>query len=120
MASDEQWREIDEKMTALVRVRFDEDFWAAFAHSDANGNGMIDNDALKELKELLRDAGIGIGLTRWVWAKRDYRRGQYQRRPKYPVEGESAVRTEDRNAPPGPAVIVRRGPVEVIGTAARW
>jgi Ca2+-binding EF-hand superfamily protein len=42
------------------------DYRAAFAHYDAGGSGAIDRD---ELKALLRDAGIGSGLTRWAWAK---------------------------------------------------
>jgi hypothetical protein len=29
-------------------------------------NGTIDRD---ELKDLLKDAGVGCGLTRWAWAK---------------------------------------------------
>jgi Ca2+-binding EF-hand superfamily protein len=66
MESEEQREEIDDKVTALVRTRFGGDYRAAFAHYDADGNGMIDKD---ELKVLLKDAGIGSGLTRWAWAK---------------------------------------------------
>ncbi|HVK10522.1 MAG TPA: EF-hand domain-containing protein [Gemmataceae bacterium] len=65
MASAEQKRELDEKVTALVRTRFGADYRAAFTHYDADGNGTIDKD---ELKALLSDAGIGSGLTRWAWA----------------------------------------------------
>ena len=61
-----QKQEIDDKVTALVTTRFGGDDRAAFAHYDADGNGTIDND---ELKALLKDAGIGSGLTRWAWAK---------------------------------------------------
>jgi Ca2+-binding EF-hand superfamily protein len=66
MASEDQRREIDDKVTALVTTRFGGDYRAAFAHYDADGNGTIDKD---ELKALLNDAGIGSGLTRWAWAK---------------------------------------------------
>jgi Ca2+-binding EF-hand superfamily protein len=65
MASDDQRQEIDDKVTALVETRFGGDYRAAFAHYDADGNGVIDKD---ELKALLKDAGIGSGLTRWAWA----------------------------------------------------
>src|SRR5262245_38413023 len=53
MASAEQKRELDEKVTALVQTRFGGDYRAAFTHYDADGNGMIDKD---ELKKLLADA----------------------------------------------------------------
>jgi len=66
MASEEHRQEIDDKVTALVKTRFGGDYRAAFAHYDADGNGVIDKD---ELKALLKDAGIGSGLTRWAWAK---------------------------------------------------
>jgi Ca2+-binding EF-hand superfamily protein len=66
MASGEQRQEIDDKVTALVQTRFGGDYRAAFAHYDGDGNGTIDKD---ELKPLLKDAGIGSGLTRWAWAK---------------------------------------------------
>ena len=66
MANEDKRREIDEKVTALVKSRFGGDYRAAFAHYDADGNGVIDRD---ELKALLKDAGIGSGLTRWAWAK---------------------------------------------------
>jgi Ca2+-binding EF-hand superfamily protein len=66
MASEEQRQEIDDKLTALVTTRFGGDCRAAFAYYDADGNGTIDKD---ELKTLLKDAGIGSGLTRWAWAK---------------------------------------------------
>jgi Ca2+-binding EF-hand superfamily protein len=66
MATEEKRQELDEKVTALVQTRFGGDYRAAFAHYDADGNGVIDKD---ELKALLKDAGIGSGLTRWAWAK---------------------------------------------------
>ena len=66
MANEEKRQEIDDKVTALVLTRFGGDYRAAFAHYDTDGNGTIDKD---ELKALLKDAGIGSGLTRWAWAK---------------------------------------------------
>lgn len=66
MANEEKRQEIDKKVTALVRTRFGGDYRAAFSHYDADGNGTIDED---ELKTLLKDVGIGSGLTRWAWAK---------------------------------------------------
>jgi Ca2+-binding EF-hand superfamily protein len=66
MANEDKRQEIDDKVTALVKTRFDGDYKAAFAYYDADDNGMIDKD---ELKSLLKDAGIGSGLTRWAWAQ---------------------------------------------------
>jgi len=66
MASEDNKRELEEKVTSLVATRFGGDYRAAFDHFDANRDGVIDND---ELKALLKDAGIGSGLTRWAWAK---------------------------------------------------
>lgn len=66
MASEANRQELDEKVTALVGTRFGGDYRAAFDHYDADGNGEIDSD---ELKALLKDAGVGSGLTRWAWAK---------------------------------------------------
>ena len=65
MANESQQREVDEKVTALVKSRFGGDYRAAFAHYDTDGNGVISKD---ELKALLSDAGIGSGWTRWAWA----------------------------------------------------
>jgi len=53
-------------VTALVTSCFGGDDRAAFAHFDANRDGVIDND---ELKALLKDARVGRRLTRWAWAK---------------------------------------------------
>ena len=66
MASVENKRELEEKVTALVKSRFGGDYRAAFGHYDADGDGAISK---AELKALLKDAGIGSGLTRWAWAK---------------------------------------------------
>ena len=64
MASEENKRELEAKVTALVTSRFGGDFRAAFAHYDADGSGVITKD---ELRKLLADAGVGTGLTRWAW-----------------------------------------------------
>jgi Ca2+-binding EF-hand superfamily protein len=66
MASVENKRELEEKVTALVKSRFGGDYRAAFGHYDADGDGAISK---AELKALLKDAGIGSGLTRWAWAE---------------------------------------------------
>ena len=66
MASEEDRKELVEKVAALVATRFGGDYRAAFGHYDADGNGVISKD---ELSALLSDAGIGSGLTRWAWAK---------------------------------------------------
>jgi Ca2+-binding EF-hand superfamily protein len=66
MANEVQKQEIDDKVTALVATRYGGDYRAAFAHYDTDGNGTIDK---VELKALLKDAGVGSGLTRWAWAK---------------------------------------------------
>ena len=65
MAREEHRRELEEKVTALVATRFGGDYRAAFGHYDADGNGLVSKG---ELKALLKDAGIGSGLTRWAWA----------------------------------------------------
>jgi len=61
MASEENRRELEEKVEALVKSRFGGDYRTAFGHYDA--------DSKDEMKALLSDAGIGRGLTRWAWAK---------------------------------------------------
>lgn len=65
MASEDQRRELVQKVSALVAARFGGDYQAAFKRYDADGNGTISKD---ELKSLLAAAGIGSGLTRWAWA----------------------------------------------------
>ena len=65
MASEENRRELREKVTALVADRFGGDYRAAFGHFDADRDGTISKD---ELKALLGDAGVGSGWTRWAWA----------------------------------------------------
>jgi Ca2+-binding EF-hand superfamily protein len=66
VASEDQRRELDEKVTALVKSRFAGDYQAAFTHYDADQSGTIDAD---ELKTLLHDAGIGNALTRGAWVR---------------------------------------------------
>jgi Ca2+-binding EF-hand superfamily protein len=66
MATGGQRRELEEKVTALVAAQFGGDYRAAFDHYDADRDGSI-SDA--ELKTLLKDAGVGSGLTRWAWAE---------------------------------------------------
>jgi Ca2+-binding EF-hand superfamily protein len=65
VAGEENKRELVEKVSALVRSRFGGDYRAAFGHYDADGDGLVSK---AELKALLRDAGVGSGLTRWAWA----------------------------------------------------
>ena len=65
MASEANKLEVEEKVSALVAIRFGGDYRAAFAHYDTDGDGAIRKD---ELRILLADAGIGSGLTRWAWA----------------------------------------------------
>ncbi|MBA4067448.1 MAG: hypothetical protein C0501_27810 [Isosphaera sp.] len=60
MADDDKRQEVDDKVAALVRSRFGGGYKAAFAHYDADGNGVIDGG---ELKALLSDAGVGSGLS---------------------------------------------------------
>ena len=66
MATEEQRKELEEKVTALVATRFGGDYRAAFGHYGKNGDGKITPG---ELKALLSDAGIGSSLTRWAWTQ---------------------------------------------------
>ncbi len=65
MASEENRRELRDKVAALAAARFGGDYGAAFGHYDADRDGAISKD---ELKALLADAGVGSGWTRWAWA----------------------------------------------------
>ena len=65
MATVEQKREIQEKVTRLVTSRFDGDYHKAFDHYDSQPkDGKIGG---AELRQMLRDAGIGNWLTRDAW-----------------------------------------------------
>jgi Ca2+-binding EF-hand superfamily protein len=65
MASEENKRELSDKVEALVRAKFGGDYGVAFGHYDADRDGSISKD---ELKAILGDAGVGSGWTRWAWA----------------------------------------------------
>ncbi len=64
--SEQHQRELGERVEALVVARFGGQYRAAFAHYDANGDGMISKD---ELKTFLGEAGVGRSWTRWAWAE---------------------------------------------------
>jgi hypothetical protein len=59
--------ELKTKVSALVTERFGGDYKKAFDHYDADKDGGVGRD---ELMQLLRDAGVGSGLTRGIWASR--------------------------------------------------
>jgi len=65
MASEQNKEELRGKVSALVAARFGGHHRAAFAHYDANHDGLINKD---ELKTLLGEAGVGSSWTRWAWA----------------------------------------------------
>jgi Ca2+-binding EF-hand superfamily protein len=65
VASEQNKQELREKVAALVAARFGGDDRAAFAHYDANNDGLISKD---ELKTMLGEAGVGSSWTRWAWA----------------------------------------------------
>lgn len=64
LPSDDQKRELKEKITAFVRDKFADDSDAAF-RAYADGAGLIDRTSLKNL---LHDAGVGNQFTRGAWA----------------------------------------------------
>ena len=65
MASEQNERELKDKVEALVAKDFGGDYRHAFDAYDADHDGSISED---ELKELLRDAGVGNAFTRAAWA----------------------------------------------------
>jgi hypothetical protein len=65
MASEQNKRELQEKLDVLVVARFGGGYETACAHYDADHDGSISK---AELKALLADAGIGSRWTRWAWA----------------------------------------------------
>ncbi|MFO0806695.1 MAG: EF-hand domain-containing protein [Gemmataceae bacterium] len=64
MPSDDEKRELKEKIEAFIRDRHAGDPEAAF-RAYADGAGLIDRTSLKNL---LHDAGVGNHLTRGAWA----------------------------------------------------
>lgn len=64
-APDDNEKELKEKVGALVRGRYGNDYRKAFDHYDTDNDGAVSKD---ELKKLLADAGVGSGLTRGAWA----------------------------------------------------
>ena len=65
MASERQKQELREKVPALVGTKFGGDYSIAFRHY-AKRDGRVDKDGVKAM---LKDAGIGSVLTRWVWVR---------------------------------------------------
>ena len=67
MATVEQRREIQEKVSRLVTERFGGDYQKAFDHFDSDHkDGKI---SPTELRQLLKDSGIGNWLTRDAWVE---------------------------------------------------
>ena len=66
MASEEEKKELVEKLVALVEERFDGDYKAAFDNyaNKRSQSGSVDAD---ELSDLLKDAGVGNAFTRGFW-----------------------------------------------------
>jgi Ca2+-binding EF-hand superfamily protein len=65
MAHEQETKQLEEKVSALVQAQFGGDNKKAFEHNDANHDGKVGKD---ELMTLLHDAGIGNFLTRSTWA----------------------------------------------------
>ncbi len=63
--SDNNERELKEKVGKLIQTRFEGDYRKAFDHYDKDKDGTITKG---ELVRLLSDAGVGNALTRGVWA----------------------------------------------------
>ncbi len=64
-AEDENEKELEQKVSALVAKKFGGDYKKAFDHYDTDGDGSIGKS---ELSGMLSEAGVGNGLTRGVWA----------------------------------------------------
>jgi Ca2+-binding EF-hand superfamily protein len=58
-------QELKTKVRNLVESRFGGDYRKAFECYDRNSDGGIDRD---EVMNVLRQAGVGSGLTRGAWA----------------------------------------------------
>lgn len=67
MASEEQIRELKDKISKLVNDKYSGDWYRAFTHYAAlNGSSaLVDR---KDLLELLEDAKVGNMFTRGAWA----------------------------------------------------
>jgi hypothetical protein len=65
MANDAQKRELQEKVTKLVDMRYGGDWTKAFQHYAREGGA--DGVDKKALAQLLEDAGVGNRLTRGAW-----------------------------------------------------
>lgn len=65
MASEQNVRELKNKLDALVAEKFGGDYRRAFDGYDADHDGNISK---AELKKLLGDAGVGNMFTRVAWA----------------------------------------------------
>jgi len=63
VASEQNKQELLEKLAVLVRERFGGDYQAAF-RDYADRDGKVSKSGVKAM---LKDAGIGSVLTRWVW-----------------------------------------------------
>jgi hypothetical protein len=63
---DENVKELKAKVGALVQNKFGGDYRKAFDHYDEDKDGGVNKD---EIVQLLKDAGVGNGLTRGAWAK---------------------------------------------------
>lgn len=62
--TDENIVELKTKVGALVKSKFGGDYQKAFAHYDKDQSG-VDSG---ELEKMLKDAKIGNGFTRGIWA----------------------------------------------------
>jgi len=66
VASEEEKKELVEKLVALVEERFDGDYKAAFDRY-ANKRSQSGSVDAVELSDLLKDAGVGNAFTRGFW-----------------------------------------------------
>ena len=67
MANEMHEHDLRERLAALVAKRFAGDYKAAFTHYDADRDGMIRKE---ELKNLLGDAGMAGSWSRWAWVEK--------------------------------------------------
>lgn len=64
-STDSREQELREKVSTLVNERFGGDYQKAFRAYDANQDGQVDRAGLQTM---LRDARVGSGMTRGLWA----------------------------------------------------